>query len=110
MADKVIKPDELMNGLQGEYITLEISLPKGKYKRGEALGAKADGTKAKIDGTTITVDKFDCICTEDIELKAAGKTTAYFQGVFNKNSIITEAGVTVDTLVEHGRKLGIYIK
>jgi len=104
-----IKADNLINGVIITPLAKGITLPAGTWERGTALG-KVSGVYGMISDTTYTADTFDCILAEDATLEEEGAVPAYFTGEFNKDELIVDTDFDVDTIVDYGRKLNIFIK
>jgi len=104
----IIKRDELLNGVQVTPITFEVTLPVGTYKRGMLLG-KVGTVHNLVGETNYPPETIDCVLTEDITLATQGQATAYFEGEFNVDLLLVKEGATLSDVVDHARKLRIFI-
>jgi hypothetical protein len=105
---EVIKPDELFNGLQGVVVAGEVELPAGEWKRGMLLG-KVNGAYNLLGVTDYPAASVDCILADEITLAETGKAVAYFSGEFNSEKLIVDPSIAVSDVVDHARKLQIFI-
>jgi len=105
---EIIKPDELFNGLQGVVVTGEIELPAGDWKRGMILG-KVNGAYNLLGRTNFPVTSVDCILADDLILEDTGKAVAYLSGEFNSEKLIVDSSIVVSDVIDHARKLQIFI-
>ena len=104
----IVGNDGLFNGVQVSPIVFAVTLPPGTYKKGMLLG-KVGLLHNLIGEATFTPETVNAGLSEDVVLKSEGEASAYFEGEFDLKKLITKEGTEVSDVIDHARKLRIFI-